>query len=517
MKKSMVLIVNIILMITIILSGCADKNAVNTPTNSGTNTEAPANTDPDATEIPTEKVVTSVKELDKNWSETEFFSEGLCAAKDKTTGLWGYVDNSGEYIIKPQYYEAFAFQEGLAAIKNTTGLYDFIDKEGTVVCGGYLNIGCRFDSINSAHYIGFFNGYGLATMDEHENDYSGYRKQFFLVDKTGKETKTDIKVNYQVVVGGDNYYYADIQLQNGIFYDYDYSGGSNTLRIFDNQYNEIASFDDARIDGENISFGLIPCFNISTKYLLLWDDASENIFAVDASGKIVFEQSKVPDVDFSKNCRVGISDDYVIVERTINKVQSTAIYDYDGNVVFDYKHKEIIPYSKDVFITRNNAGVIAIIDKDENELLPASLGLTCNFPTAYNSSNLDYLVSKLKYNWIIDGYGIGIMTFRIDDEIKHFDFQTNEIIDGIFTNDDSIGTNITFPILGYDTPNGRIYCLDKKTLLNSIGEVISIWDYYDFSFLLDEFNYACLKEEGIVRVQKSDGSGSTTYTFCVFE
>lgn len=46
-------------------------------------------------------------------------------------GKWGYVDSSGEFVIKPQFDEALPFKENLAAVK-IDGLWGYINNTGSV-------------------------------------------------------------------------------------------------------------------------------------------------------------------------------------------------------------------------------------------------------------------------------------------------------------------------------------------------------------------------------------------------
>jgi hypothetical protein len=62
----------------------------------------------------------------------EFF-EGVAAAKDEWTGLYGYIDKSGKFVIPPRYSNAEDFSEGLAEIKTAGGADGFIDHAGKTV------------------------------------------------------------------------------------------------------------------------------------------------------------------------------------------------------------------------------------------------------------------------------------------------------------------------------------------------------------------------------------------------
>jgi len=70
------------------------------------------------------------------FAEVDYFSEGLAAAWDLATGLWGYIDRSGQWQIQPQYETARRFSEGLAAAETRAPegyegtLWGYIDKAG---------------------------------------------------------------------------------------------------------------------------------------------------------------------------------------------------------------------------------------------------------------------------------------------------------------------------------------------------------------------------------------------------
>jgi hypothetical protein len=59
------------------------------------------------------------------------FSEGLAAVRD-ASGRYGYIDHSGKYVITPQFDEASAFSEGFACV-GVSNLYGYIDKRGAFI------------------------------------------------------------------------------------------------------------------------------------------------------------------------------------------------------------------------------------------------------------------------------------------------------------------------------------------------------------------------------------------------
>jgi len=65
------------------------------------------------------------------FQEAQRFSEGLAAVRVDKSG-WGYIDQTGHFVIRPQFEGARPFSEGLASVK-IRGLWGFIDKTGRVV------------------------------------------------------------------------------------------------------------------------------------------------------------------------------------------------------------------------------------------------------------------------------------------------------------------------------------------------------------------------------------------------
>src|SRR5258708_7148845 len=48
-------------------------------------------------------------------------------------GRWGYLDNTGKIVIKPQFYWAEEFSEGLAAFENDDGDYGYVNETGKII------------------------------------------------------------------------------------------------------------------------------------------------------------------------------------------------------------------------------------------------------------------------------------------------------------------------------------------------------------------------------------------------
>ena len=94
------------------------------------------------------------------------FNDGLAAVNVKNR--WGYIDKSGNVVIKPIYKDACGFSEGLAAVI-VDNKYGFIDRNGNMVIAPQFGFVVAFSE-------------GLASV---VNDNS-----FSIIDKKGNTIAT---------------------------------------------------------------------------------------------------------------------------------------------------------------------------------------------------------------------------------------------------------------------------------------------------------------------------------------
>jgi len=86
-------------------------------------------------------------------------------------GKYGYINQTGNFIIQPQFEDADSFSEGLAAVR-INGKYGYIDKTGQIL------IEPQFD-----HATEFMAGAALVTI--FENPELNIKGQGISIDKAG--------------------------------------------------------------------------------------------------------------------------------------------------------------------------------------------------------------------------------------------------------------------------------------------------------------------------------------------
>lgn len=156
----------VILLLSLGLCSCG-KNSIN-PTVPEQSQEAGSNSqmwDDDASQ---NNAQTEPARSTNNEERTDFeklFRDGPLYAREND--LYGYIDQSGDYVIEPQFSEARAFSDGVAFVKTTAQLWGLIDESGD-----YL-------SEPSFCSAGDFSDNGLAYVQDKNTGAYGY------IDRTG--------------------------------------------------------------------------------------------------------------------------------------------------------------------------------------------------------------------------------------------------------------------------------------------------------------------------------------------
>ena len=87
------------------------------------------------------------------------FSEGLAAVPNQEMTKVGYIGTRGQFVIEPQFRNAFEFSEGLAAVQ-IGELWGYIDKTGNTVINPNFVSACSFSE-------------GLACVSVCDTQYNG--------------------------------------------------------------------------------------------------------------------------------------------------------------------------------------------------------------------------------------------------------------------------------------------------------------------------------------------------------
>ena len=125
-----------------------------------------------------------------------FFEDGLCAIYDEESGLVGFMDESGEYVIEAQYKEAHNFHEGFAPVceevdgKDTWG---YVDKSGEIVidyqyewAGPFSEEGYALVEVDGKY--GYINKDGSWFLKPQFDDANSFSNGYAVVQLTDGQT-----------------------------------------------------------------------------------------------------------------------------------------------------------------------------------------------------------------------------------------------------------------------------------------------------------------------------------------
>ncbi len=222
--------------------------------------------------------------------------------------LWGYIDNSGKTVIKPQYLYAGQFSEGLSAVR-LKGTYGYIDKSDNFVIAPQYDFALPFQCGQAKVFIDgkpyFIDKNGKITFQHNFKSISSFQNRTFAI----AITETD---KYCLI-------------------------GRNGMLLTDSVFKKIYSFND----GVAVVYGLNH----------LKDSSQIEMFetgVIDTTGKWMIHYGTYKDIESFKN---GYSSAvrFKQTEEESGWSREDAVIDKNGNLKF------ILPVGK-YFLDFDNTG-----------------------------------------------------------------------------------------------------------------------------------------------------------------
>jgi len=229
-------------------------------------------------------------------SEAEEEAYNFFAEKDLVTvkngEKWGYIDNTGKYIINPQFDAAYDFKEGLARVL-FDGQYGYIDAEGKYVINPQFDAAYDFVDglalVRSGEKWGYIDTAGAYVINPQFDDAFAFHNGLAMVKSGEKWGYIDATGTYVInpqfddaynfenelakVVSGDHIGFID--KDGKVVIGYQYIAATN---MTDDGYARVVTNDKkyAIIDrnGNTIISGLDGVDGIDTKYCI--EDGCDN-------------------------------------------------------------------------------------------------------------------------------------------------------------------------------------------------------------------------------------------------
>lgn len=439
-------IISVLLLCAILLTSFTACQKKDNTGNGGTDSQGGQSQDVQKIEDP------KITYLDKTWKDLGNYSEGLIAARDSVSGLWGYIDKTGEYVIEPAYYDAFPFSEGLAAVKTVTGFYSFIDKTGNeVIKGNYSDVSNSSGKIAGYEkYYKFNKGYALVNSGE-----AGF--------SNSKPTLIDTKGN---VVKGNEIEYIDFKDCGEFLVGVNdiYNTNSDTNGIYDYKYDKIADCSGIFCSTDN-KYVMTKTYNIKN------ENDEYTYRAYDGKGNIVFDEKDLVG-KLGADCDYYIKNEYIIAEKHTNGINTCAVYDLRLNeVIAAGKYNGAFPISDDLFIVKNNASNWAVIDKSGKEYVPFESRHSYGFSSGLTFEDAMQISEDGIIHYVVKSDN-GSQT------AKYFDIQTKELKDTLVLTGATDQYIFTSAARGcsYDNEKSGIYYLKLSTSNNGVQSRFAIFN-----------------------------------------
>lgn len=166
-----------------------------------------------------------IKPENKKWEDADMFADDRCAVQNTINFYWGYIDKTGatkvqfDYATKPN-----RFSNGRALVKNNKYQCGYLDKEGNMA----------LDFKYTLNSFDFHDGYALVTLDNPELTTA-------IIDTQGKIVRT-LKSQTDPYVNPDGTIVIQPKEQDGL----QVLNPDGSVILADALYMKILSFNDNR-------------------------------------------------------------------------------------------------------------------------------------------------------------------------------------------------------------------------------------------------------------------------------
>ena len=314
---------------------------------------------------------------------TDYSAELLAPALDKQTELWGYVNLQGEWIIAPEYKEAYPFDGDYAVVMDAYSDVMLIDRQGEVKYESYSNVPLK--SIGKMSEEGILNvtlKSDISVSSAYINTQTeGGISMYWLPRMAGFWYATDAYV--QLATPFKDGKAVVIRLLNESLKNSQYSDFKESAHIIDVDGNVLASL-PAGLDVMESGF--------DENMMLIVKDTEDKYGLANAEGQVVV-QPKYDYIDLR--------------EGNLYLAKRGDLYGFINNVgetVIDFSYTDARPFSENLAAVNYGSGW-GFIDENREIVIPCLFDevASMNGNAAFSSGVA--VVRKGNYWGIIDATG----------------------------------------------------------------------------------------------------------------
>lgn len=362
MKKIKEKILSISLAACLLLSGCEttsadpEKNENTLTGNTGNSAQSTGSNEQSENDGSVSNESGQDAELVEEKTKNTLFREGLLAVKEGD--MWGYINENGEYVIEPQFKNAFNFMpNGLAIAGDETSL-GLIDKNGDYILEPTYGVIEKFDEYGIAR-VGFYrvnnqnktqfdagliNEKGECILEPKYQNIGAFNKLgWAFVENFGfyNYINTDGKflIDEDMMITGARRYFDSegwVRVEHQYFSGYYDSNGNQVIPI---EYGDLGNF---------ASNGLAYAYKTSDKYGYI--DRNQN-YVIPPK----FDLAKDFDSSGFAAVNIGYKPNYdPMTDMKPLSMGKWGFIDEQGNYVIEPKYDELVAMKNGVAIVKLN-------------------------------------------------------------------------------------------------------------------------------------------------------------------
>ncbi|MBQ9911489.1 MAG: WG repeat-containing protein [Firmicutes bacterium] len=235
----------------------------------------------------------------------------LAPARDGSTGLFGFINLKGEWVVEPRYSSAVAFKEDVGLVLNTYSKYEYIDRSGRII----YNVYDKHPIVESNH---FSEGILAIAID------NGSMQRYAYVNKS-----------FQTVINA-----YGLPMVDWRYYENTFCFGLATA--FNGDYAVVMRQRN------------IDCYD-----WLDWESA----YVIDKSGTITAVLPAGLDPNLS-----GVDNNGNIIMRTTDYL--FGLYSKEGEMLIECKYRALKHCEDDLYLAQNDKGFWGYLDQNGNVVIP---------------------------------------------------------------------------------------------------------------------------------------------------
>ena len=332
------------------------------------------------------KLFTSIVNRDLKSPQNSFF-----CANDPETYKYGIVDNSGNWVIEPQYYSLSSFDNlffvGYKDVEDENYLTYKLDIEAKALNKYKYYIK---DTLSTDYYLitETDNSEKRGIMDKNENIIIPISKEFIYSPAAGffiiEDTKAGLYENTGKVLLPE--IYSQLDMVGKYIYATKYEEGRRITTIFDTSLNQITkdSWDAQNKFSDHSD-------------LVLIEDEDKNLFYINKQGDVIISPSDK--YIFSEEFWSGST---IVYSENSDDVKKYGYINEQGETIIEPQYNYALPFQGEYAYVEKN-GKAMLIDKNNHiyKTLPLTLGIW-GYVLDTDPAHTQY---RLEDDRIFDGYG----------------------------------------------------------------------------------------------------------------